>query len=170
MPLIVETGEIVPNADSYISLADARALAANYGLELPEDDTAAEVALRNGATYVGLAEPQMCGRRVSAEQSLAYPRTGVTLNGFPVSNNVIPSQLIRAQVIAAVTYGAGTDVRANSDGRSVQTERVEGAVTVTYFNNGNSGATTTITAADDALRPLLCGGLNNGFSFNVYRG
>ena len=149
MPLIVETGAIVPNADSYISLADARALAANYGLELPEDDTAAEVALRNGTTYVGLAEPQMCGHRVSAEQSLAYPRTGVTLNGFPVANNVIPKQVILAQV---------------------QTERVEGAVTVTYFNNGSSGATTAITAADDALRPLLCGGLNNGFSFNVYRG
>ena len=33
MPLIVETGAIVPNADSYVSLADARALAANYGLE-----------------------------------------------------------------------------------------------------------------------------------------
>lgn len=170
MPLIVETGEIVPNADSYISLADARALAANYGLELPEDDTTAEVALRNGATYVGLSEPQMCGRRVSAEQSLAYPRTGATLNGFPVSNNAIPKQVILAQVIAAVTYGAGTEVRANSDGRSVQTERVEGAVTVSYFNNGSSGATTAITAADDALRPLLCGGLNNGFSFNMYRG
>lgn len=170
MPLIVEDGSIVPDADSYVSLADARALAANYGLVLPADDTAAEVALRNGATYVGLAEPQMCGRRVSAEQSLAYPRTGTILNGFTVADNVIPSQLIRAQVIAAVTYGAGTDVRANSDGRSVQTERVEGAVTVTYFNNGNSGATTAITAADDALRPLLCGGLNNGFSFNMYRG
>lgn len=170
MPLIVEDGSIVPGADSYISLADARALADNYGLELPADDTAAEVALRNGATYVGLAEPQMCGRRVSAEQSLAYPRTGVTLNGFPVANNAIPKQVILAQVIASVTYGAGTEVRANSDGRSVQTERVEGAVTVTYFNNGNSGATTSITAADDALRPLLCGGANNGFSFNVYRG
>lgn len=170
MPLIVETGAIVPNADSYVSLADARALAAKYGLELPADDTAAEAALRNGATYVGLAEPQMCGRRVSAEQSLAYPRTGATLYGFTVADTVIPPQLIRAQVIAAVTYGAGTEVRANSDGRSVQTERVEGAVTVTYFNNGNSGATTAITAADDALRPLLCSGLNNGFSFNVYRG
>lgn len=170
MPLIVETGAIVPNADSYVSLADARALAAKYGLELPADDTAAEAALRNGATYVGLAEPQMCGRRVSAGQSLAYPRTGATLYGFTVADTVIPPQLIRAQVIAAVTYGAGTEVRANSDGRSVQTERVEGAVTVTYFNNGNSGATTAITAADDALRPLLCGGLNNGFSFNVYRG
>jgi len=112
MPLIVEDGSIVPDADSYVSLADARALAANYGLGLPADDTAAEVALRNGATYVGLAEPQMCGRRVSAEQSLAYPRTGTTLNGFTVADNVIPSQLIRAQVIAAITYGAGTETTA----------------------------------------------------------
>jgi hypothetical protein len=46
---------------------------------------------------------------------------------------------------------------------------VEGAVTVQYANNGNTGATITITAAIDALRPLLCG-LNNGSSFNVYRG
>lgn len=173
MPLIVEDGSIVPNADSYVSLADARALAANYGLSLPEDDTAAEAALRNGAVYVGLVESQMCGRRVSAAQSLAYPRTGVTLNGFPVANNVIPSQLIRAQIIAGVTYGTGVDVRGNSDGRMVQTERVEGAVTVSYFNTSSStgnGSTTAITAADDALRALICGGQNNGYSFNVYRG
>ncbi len=42
MPLIVETGQGIPNADSYVSLEDGRALAAKYGLELPEDDTAAE--------------------------------------------------------------------------------------------------------------------------------
>ena len=71
--------------------------------------------------------------------------------------------------MAAVEYGLGTDVRASSDGRVSQTERVEGAVTVSYFNNGTTGATTTITAAMDALRPLLCGSIN-GASFNVYRG
>ncbi|WP_336512491.1 DnaT-like ssDNA-binding protein, partial [Salmonella enterica] len=48
-------------------------------------------------------------------------------------------------------------------------ERVEGAVTVQYTNNGNTGSTITITASMDALRPLLCGS-NNAFSFNVYRG
>lgn len=111
----------------------------------------------------------MCGRRVSAEQTMAFPRTGIRLFGFNVSSNSIPSQAIRAQVIAAVEYGKGTDVRASSDGRATSMERVEGAVTVQYFDNGNTGATTTITAAIDALRPLLCG-MNNGSSFNVYRG
>lgn len=169
MALIVEDGSIVPNADSYVSLADARTLAARYNLALPVDDTEAEAALRNGAGYIGLQEPQMCGTRVSALQSLAYPRQNVTLYGFPVASDSIPDQIKQAQVIAAVEYGKGTDVRASTDGRATSMERVEGAVTVQYFNNGATGATTIITAAIDALRPLLCG-LNNGFSFNVYRG
>lgn len=169
MPLIVEDGSIVPGADSYVSLVDARALADKYGWVLPTDDTEAEAALRNGTIYVGLQEPFMCGSRVSSEQDLSFPRIGMNLYGYDVANNVIPSQVIRAQVIAAVEYGIGTDVRASSDGRATSMERVEGAVTVQYFNNGATGATTVITAAIDALRPLLCG-LNNGSSFNVYRG
>ena len=169
MALVVEDGSVTPGADSYVSLADARALAASYGLDLPADNTAAEAALRNGAVYVGLQEPFMCGRRVSASQSLAYPRQGVSLYGFTLASDVIPPQIVHAQVVAAVEYGVGTDVRASSDGRVTETERVEGAVTVSYFNNGATGATTTITAALDALRPLLCGSVN-GASFNVYRG
>ena len=169
MALVVEDGSVTPGADSYVSLANARALAASYGLALPADDTEAEAALRNGAVYVGLQEPFMCGRRVSASQSLAYPRQGVSLYGFSLASDVIPPQIVHAQVVAAVEYGLGTDVRASSDGRVTESERVEGAVTVAYFNNGVTGATTTITAALDALRPLLCGSVN-GASFNVYRG
>ena len=167
--LIVEDGTIVSGADSFVSLVDARALAARFGLTLPVDDTEAEAALRNGAVYIGLQEPMMCGSRVSPLQELSFPRQGVTLYGYPVASDAIPSQAIRAQVIAAVEYGNGTDVRASTDGRATSMERVEGAVTVQYFNNGATGSTTTITAAIDALRPLLCG-LNNGSSFNVYRG
>ena len=169
MPLIVENGSVVPGADSYVSLTDARALAEKYGKALPVDDTEAEAALRNGAVYVGLQELAMCGFRVSPEQSLAYPRRNVFAYGFPVPADSIPSQIINSQVLAAVEYGLGTDVRASSDGRVTESERVEGAVTVSYFNNGVTGATTTITAALDALRPLLCGSAN-GASFNVYRG
>lgn len=167
--LVVEDGSIVPGADSWVSLVDARALAAKYAIALPEDDTAAEAALRNGALYIGLQESAMCGRRVSASQSLSFPRTGISLYGFPVNSTTIPAQVIQAQVIAAVEYGNGTDVRGSTDGRATSMERVEGAVTVQYFNNGATGGTTTITAAIDALRPLLCD-MNNGSSFNVYRG
>ncbi|MBU4721712.1 hypothetical protein IF159_24030 [Salmonella enterica subsp. enterica serovar Typhimurium] len=86
-----------------------------------------------------------------------------------MASNVIPDQVKLAQLIAGVEYGNGADVRASSDGRVTTMERVEGAVTVQYTNNGNTGSTITITASMDALRPLLCGS-NNAFSFNVYRG
>ena len=170
MALIVETGQIVPDADSYISLDDARAMAAKFGLALPDDDTEAESALRNGASYIDLQEPFLCGSRVSAEQELAYPRMGVSVNGFPVSSDSIPKQVIKAQIAAAVEYGKGTDVRASSDGRITTHEEVVGAVVVEYANNGATGATVTITSAMDALRPLICGGGNNGFQFRVTRG
>jgi hypothetical protein len=169
MALVVEDGSIVAGADSYLSLADARTLAAKYGYDLPTDDTEAEAALRNGAMYIGLQEPAMCGRRVSAAQSLAFPRTGISLYSFPVANNTIPDQVKLAQVIAGVEYGSGAVVRGSTDGRITTMERVEGAVTVQYANNGNTGSSITITAAMDALRPLLCGA-NNGSSFSVYRG
>lgn len=167
--LIVEDGSIVPGADSYVTLADARTLADRYGWELPADDTDAESALRNGAAYVGLQESAMCGSRVSASQELSYPRQGVALYGYDVASNTIPAAVIRAQVAAAVEYGRGTDVRASSDGRATSMERVEGAVTVQYFNNGSNGSTVEITAALDALAPLLCGA-TNGYSFRVDRG
>lgn len=169
MPLIVEDGTGKSDADSYVSLLDARDIAAKYGKTLPVDDTSAEAALRNGAVYVGLQEPAMCGSRVSAAQALAYPRQGVSLYGFPVLSDEIPAQIINAQVMAAVEYGAGTDVRATDDGKAIASEEVTGAVAVSYFNNGKTGGAVTITAAMDALRPLLCGS-TNGASFAVYRG
>ncbi len=169
MALIVEDGSIVPNADSYISLADARTLAANYGWELPAADPDAEIALRNGAGYIGLQEAQLCGTRVSADQALSFPRQGITLYGFPFAADAIPQQVKIAQVASAVEYGAGSDVRASTDGRLTTEERVEGAVTVRYAENGQTGATIAITKALDALRPLICCG-NNGTSFNVFRG
>lgn len=169
MSLIVETGAIVPGADSYVGLAEARSTAAFYGWALPTDDTAAEVALRNGANYVGLFEPEMKGSRVSAEQSLAYPRKDATVFGFDISETSIPGRLQIAQIAAAVEIGAGLDPRASTDGRVVASEQVTGAVAVSYFNNGNTGATVRITKAIDALKPLLSSG-NNGISFNVVRG
>ena len=169
MSLIVETGSIVAGADSYISLVDARTMAALYGWALPATDPAAEIALRNGANYVGLFEPEMKGSRVSAEQSLAYPRKDATVFGFDISETSIPGRLQIAQIAAAVEIGAGLDPRASTDGRVVASEQVTGAVAVSYFNNGNTGATVRLTKAIDALKPLLSSG-NNGSSFNVYRG
>lgn len=171
MALIVEDGSIVTGADSYVDLANAYLLAAKYGVELPTDEISAEVALRNGASYVGLSEDLVCGSRVSATQSLTFPRAGVYMFGHPVAETIIPEQVILAQLFAAVEYGAGTDVRASTDGKEVSSVEVDGAVSESYFQSGNDGSEITITRSIDALKPLMCSqNKNNGISFNVMRG
>ena len=168
MALVVETGTGLPNADSYITLADARVYAANYGLTLPSDDTEAEIALRQGCAYIELQEGRYSGTRVSTSQALAWPRTDAANSfGSQYPDNVVPIQLGRAQVAAAAEFAKGTDVRATDDGKSVASEAVTGAVSVSYFNNGKTGEGSVITRALDELRVLLVVG--NGFSFRVGR-
>lgn len=168
MALTVETGTGLPNADSYITLADARTYAANYGLTLPTDDTEAEVALRQGCQYIELQEPRYSGVRSSTSQALAWPRTDASNSvGVDYQDNVVPIQLGRAQVAAAAEFAKGTDVRATDDGKSVASEAVTGAVAVSYFNNGKTGECAVITRALDELRTLLVVG--NCFSFRVGR-
>ena len=168
--LTVEDGTIVAGADSYTTLENARAIAANYGWALPDDNTVAEVALRNGAQYVDLQEECFSGSRISAEQSLSWPRKYATNRfGFDIASDSVPTQLAVAQVAAASEYGAGTDVRATDDGKAVSHEEVVGAVVVEYFDNGKTCGTVAITKALDALRPLMVECSNNGFSFRVGR-
>ena len=52
MALIVEDGNIIPDADSFISLVEARELALNYGIDLPVDDNEAEVKARQGYVWL----------------------------------------------------------------------------------------------------------------------
>lgn len=166
--LIVEDGSIVVDADSYVTLGEGRDIARLYGWKLPEDNTEAEQALRNGATYTLLYENRFSGRRTSPDQSLSFPRIdAVNIFGFDVDG--IPKQVKHAQVAAAVDYGLGDDVRASSDGRSVASEEVVGAVKQSFFNSGKKDETIEITKAVDQLKPLL---VNSGsaYSFNVCRG
>ncbi len=170
MALVVELGTGDPLSDSYVSLIDARAIAANYGYSLPVDDTEAEVALRQGAQYVDLQEACFGGKRLVDGQGLAWPRT-TTVNkyGFVIEVGTMPPQLKQAQVAAAAEYGAGTDVRATDDGKAIASEEVTGAVAVSYFDNGVTGGSVTITKSLDALKPLMVNCSGGGFAFKVNR-
>ena len=167
--LTVDDGTGLAAADSYLTLLDARTLADKFGYKLPEDDTAAEVALRQGAQYIDLQESGFCGKRLTAEQALAWPRTETTnAYGFTIEAGTIPPQLKVAQVAAAAEYGSGTDVRATDDGKAIASEEVTGAVAVSYFNNGTTGGSVVITKAMDALAPLLtC--RQSGAEFRIVR-
>ena len=170
MALVVESGVGLADADSFISLEGAREFAAKYGITLPTNDAAAEVALRQGCQYVELQQKCFSGSRLTTTQALSWPRTGATnVYSFDYADGYMPKQLGFAQVYAAAEYAAGTDVRATDDGKSIASEEVTGAVAVSYFNNGKTGGSVVITRAMDELSPLLVVPGNNGFEFRVGR-
>ena len=173
MALVITTSAGESDADSYISLTDARAYAIKYGFSLSDDDTEAEVSLRLGAKYVDLKENGFCGSRLVDDQALAWPRTeSVNTYGKTIAAGTIPVQLGYAQVYAAYEFSLGTDVRASDDGKSISSEEVTGAVAVSYFNNGKTGSIVEITKCLDALAPLLAcsnAAMTSGLEFRVNR-
>lgn len=155
MALIVEDGSIVANADSYISLDDARALAVKWGLKLPSDNDEAEVALRKAAVYyIGLKEDLFTGNRVSDSQSLSWPREEATRFGVDLADDSIHPDIQLAQVEAAAVYGSGTEVRPADDGRQVTSESIGGAMSISYKNTSDDN-NIAITQSDDLLNPFL---------------
>jgi hypothetical protein len=167
MALIVEDGSIVPNADSFVSLADARVKADALGLVLSTDDTKADQTLRNGARYVCSLEPSLQGSRVSADQSLCYPRTGVTRHGYEVADDAIPDEVICAQIEAAAAIEGGTDPYPVDEGKEIASEEVTGAVKVSYFEGGKTDSNVTITSATNCLYPLTLRAIGRGGKFTV---
>lgn len=151
MPLIVEDGSGVPDADSYVSTAYARAFAASVGVALPSDDTALEAALRAGALYVD-AQP-FSGQAASADQALAWPRKLASLRGYPLDSNVIPELLKKAQVIAAALNPNGLDVSVTVTAGAIKREKV-GPIETEYYDSGVS-TVLTYSAIDNLLAPLL---------------
>lgn len=159
MALVVEDGTGLSNADSYVSINDARVEANALGLSLPANTTDAESALRNGARYVNGFEGRFSGSRLVDDQALSFPREDSIkcfgTNCIDIASNAIPRDLKLGQVLAAVEYGKGVDVTPNDDGLSIQSEEVTGAVKVQYFDNGKTGADVTLTASINAIKPLM---------------
>lgn len=171
MPLVVEDGTGLENADSYQTLEDARLNANALGLCLPASDATAEAALRNGARYVDRYESSFSGYRTVDTQALSFPRKNAIrsfgTNCIDIASDAIPNELIMAQMFAAVEYGKGTDVMPVDDGLSVQLKEVVGAVKKQFFDNGKTGKSVVITQAIDALKPLMS--QSGGLSFRTVR-
>lgn len=147
MALIVEDGTGMPDAEAYISVADAAAYLASRGdtsfgeLAAP----AQEAALRQAADYMAAAYgPKWCGKRMADTQALDWPRTG--FDGVPV---------VVARMNAELAARASQGPLMADEGAAVQSETV-GPISVTYAK-GNTGAV-RYTAVESALRAagLFC--------------
>lgn len=156
---VQDPAEPVGNANSYLDLASARALAAQYVITLPADDTEAEATLIQSFRYLQGRECEMQGERTTEAQNSAYPRTGVVIRGVDIADNVFPGDLLMCQLLGAQAFGEGVALFGKAtDGREVASQAVSGAVSRSFFESGNDGSVITYPQFESAFKPLAGGG------------
>jgi hypothetical protein len=139
MALIIEDGSQVANADSYVTQADYITYAAKLGITIDAVD-ATDEQLRKAANFIGDHEANLKGCKVSRDQSMAYPRYDLCIEGFYWASDEIPRQVILAQMNIALDLEAGIDIYnpAQSDSTPVKREKIEGAVEIEYATKESS--------------------------------
>jgi hypothetical protein len=153
--LIVEDGNGVADADSYASLADAAAYAANFGFTDWLADTVTDdqrnVALRVGTRYVDQSYTYV-GVKASDAQALQWPRKCADYDGE------VPPRVKNATMEAA-RISLSTDLTpVLSRGGLVKMERVD-VIETEYMDGAPAG--TTFAVLDMILKPLLALGENS---------
>lgn len=154
MALVVEDGSGVTGATSYISLVNARAFATARGKTLSAVDATAEAALIKAMDVIESYRARFQGAKVDRDQALQWPRSGVVVDGFSIDDDEIPTCLPQAQAALAIESQT-TELFANSDGRQVVRERVEGAIEIEYSESGSSAPQPSFGLAEALLAPLF---------------
>lgn len=154
MALIVETGAGVADADSFLSLVDARALATNYGITLPVDDAEVEVLLRNG--YLGLLpiEKDLQGTRTHDIQTNIYPRAGVLKNCVAVDSDAIPNEVKLSQLYQADAIQSGASTNEVSGGQKLSGFDVKGVYSETYQDGSSASLNPIVQGVYNQMYPL----------------
>lgn len=157
MALTIEDGSGVAGASSYIDVAAARTYAAARGLTLPAADGDVEALLIKSMDFIEAYRGDFQGLKTAATNPLQWPRTGVTLDGYPLAEDAIPQVLKDAQAQLAVD-AQNADLMPTGTGREVVMERVD-VVQVQYAESGNTNPQPIFTKAEALLKPLFKSGL-----------
>lgn len=155
MAIIVEDGSNVPGANSYVSLVDARDRLNSLGQDLNVNDTTAEQEILNATNYIESFRERYQGIKTDIDQSLQWPRSGVLINDFQINSDVIPQDLVSAQVFAAYEFSQGNILQPTIDGRSRASAEVVNAVKVAYFDTGSIDGLPIYVRVNDSLNPLF---------------
>lgn len=147
MTIIVEDGTIVPNADSYVSVADYTSWADARGIEY--DSSVIESQILRAMDYIETL--RFIGQKSTKAQPLQFPRVGVVVDGYELDYNEIPKELKRALFESVKAESEGVSQLANVE-RRTKREKV-GEIEVEYAENSNS--VTSVIAINKALYKLI---------------
>lgn len=151
--IIVETGEGVEGANSYVSLQEAWDFAESRGYSLPCDVKLATQRLFRAMDYIESLAGRYGGRQLF---STAFPREDGYFGCVSFQNNIIPSQVKQAQILTMVAIEAGFDPQQNVGSEPFVTEKMLGPMKVKYA--WNPQVVPALTAVSSLLRPLFGSG------------
>ena len=153
MALTVETGSGVVGANSYLTVAELRAFAAERGLTLPLPEGEVEALLIRAADYLELRS--YIGSPLTDSQGLSWPRKTYDLYGFLIDLGV-PLAIKRAQRLLAVEAMRGALSQAVRPSKYVRT-KID-VVYVEFAKAGDLAIGMRYLAVDTLLAPYISGG------------
>jgi len=178
--LTVETGAVVPGANTFVSLANFKTYLTNRGHSFTSytDDQLSAALIRTGQYLNGL---YWMGRKTGRANPMCWPResdgnypdyiaagqeiTGVVIdrNGYEIETNEVPTEVINAQCEGAWIEIQGTNLQPSLErGGAVQSEKVD-VIQMTYFS-GAPG-----TSRHLVIESLLAGLLRSSLSIETTR-
>lgn len=133
--LIIEDGSIVANANSFATDSEFKNYADLRGFSIPATQPEREALLVLGMDYLFGVENKMQGYRVSQEQTLPFPRSGVCANNYPVPSDSIPSDIKVAQMELAIQANE-SDILITGMVDNLASFNVDGVYSESYFSGG----------------------------------
>lgn len=124
MPLIVEDGTGIEDANSYVDLAEAREIAAIRGISLSDSDPELTAQLVTASDRITSYEMSFTGERATGIQGLSYPRIHSTRYCKPYPSDSIPKELKLAQVTLADILQSGFNLWAQPTVEGITREKV----------------------------------------------
>ncbi len=170
MPLIIEDGLGRMDANSYVTVAEARAYADSRNKAFPgtATDSIIEGCLLNAVEYLEALRDRFKGTKHSQMQALQFPRDGLFIDGFENYPEVIPLNLKYAQIRLALEVANGNDLFPTfAGGAAVKSETVGPIKTEYYQDTIYTTGGPTFAAVDALLEPLLKG--SGGFGLTTRR-
>jgi hypothetical protein len=167
MSLIIEDGSIVADANSYVTIDEARSYATARGLTLPASDADLTAQLISSIDYLEAQRARYQGTKVSALQVLQFPRYNVVIDGIEQDPTLIPSILKQAQIRLAIEANSGVTLMPTRSGGFIVEDTV-GPITTKYSDKVAVSIEPEITAVDALLQPLYGAPPSVGF-LKTYR-
>lgn len=151
--IIVEDGSGVEDANSYATVETAREFAEKRGVVLSADNDEVSSQLIRAFDWLDAKEEEFQGVRVYADT--AFPRAGVTVNGFELAADAIPKQLIAAQLQLVIAQSNGIDISPNFVPADYVVKEKVGPLETTFADPVEVGVSPKLGAVDAVLSPLF---------------